>query len=120
MPRKRQIKVSDQLFNPLISAEEAEEIKFDLFVKSREIKQISQSLEKISLLSEEEQREWINEHETILLDLMNSFMDDSILAMDGLQLDKESMDLSVELVSQLRDAMSSIQKMLSMDPFPIS
>ena len=90
-----------------------EVLKFDLFVKSREIKQIVGSLQQILLLPAKEKSTWIKMHEAMIGDLMDSFMDDSILAMDGLQLDQESMNLSVELVTHMRDAMNMINSIFS-------
>ncbi|HEX7018274.1 MAG TPA: hypothetical protein VF209_05205 [Patescibacteria group bacterium] len=90
-----------------------DEIKFGLFVKSHEVQQIINSLKEIMLLPSAERVKWVEEYQDILTDLLDSFMEDSVLAMDGLQLDSEGMDLSVELVANIREVMNSLQTILS-------
>src|SRR3990167_4486913 len=85
---------------------ETESIKFDLYVKAAEIKQIADSLENVVLLPEKKRKQWLESHEELIKDLMESFMDDSMLAMDGMYLDPEASKLSVELVSNMRNAMN--------------
>jgi hypothetical protein len=100
--------ISDWSGDDSSNQEIAEGIKFDLYVKARELRQITKSLNDILLLPPRERQSWLDDHEPMIMDLMNSFMDDSVLAMNGLQLDQESMNLSVELVTNLRDAMTKI------------
>lgn len=113
MAKNRQITVVDRDFNWTASQDEVASVKFDLYVKSREIQQISDSLKQLMLMSVEERQTWLDENEGMVAELMDSFMDDSVLAMDGLQLDKESMDLSVKLVTEMRNAMDMIHRMLA-------
>lgn len=115
MAKKRQITVVDRDFNWAASKDEVASVKFDLYVKSREIQQISNSLKRLMLLPAEQRQTWLDENEGMVAELMDSFMDDSVLAMDGLQLDKESMDLSVKLVTEMRNAMDMIHRMFSRD-----
>lgn len=94
------------------STTSTEEIKFGLFVKSHEVSQIVKSLKEIMLLPPDARVKWAEEYHEILNDLLESFMDDSLLAMDGMQLDQEAMNLSVELVGNIREVMNTLQTIL--------
>jgi lipid II:glycine glycyltransferase (peptidoglycan interpeptide bridge formation enzyme) len=101
------------IYNPDLDPVDSEAIKFDLYVKNRELQQISESLRTIMLMPTKERKKWAEQYHDVIEDLMDSFADDSMLAMDGIQLDDESMDLSTELVTNLKSTMSMIQDMLA-------
>jgi|GEM_PF-1062809 len=88
-------------------------LKFGLFVKTQEIKQIDSSLRHILLLPKRDQRRWLEEHEEFVSDLLDNFVSDSTLALDGLQLDGEAMELSIEFVTVLRDVMNAIRSLFN-------
>lgn len=91
---------------------DSQSIKFDLFVKVREVNQVYDILQKILLKSRTEQKRWARENHIIIEDMMDSFMNDSFLVLDGMQLDEESMQLSMDLMEKLRSTMSIIQDLL--------
>jgi hypothetical protein len=98
--------VTDQPSNPAA-------VKFGLYVKTHEIRQIEQSLRQIMLLPKTRQRKWLTDHEAHLSELLDSFVSDSTLALDGLQLDGEALELSIEFVTVLRDVMNTIRSLFS-------
>lgn len=87
-------------------------VKFGLYVKTREMKQLEQSLKHILLLPKSEREVWLEDHEELVNELLESFVSDSTLALDGLQLDPEAMKLSVEFVTTLRDVMNTLRGIL--------
>ncbi len=91
----------------------SDELAFDLFVKIREIQQITDSLKQVSLLPTSKRQAWIHDHEPIINDMMESFMQDTLLVMDGMQLDGETTKLSIELITSMRDAMNIIGSMFA-------
>jgi lipid II:glycine glycyltransferase (peptidoglycan interpeptide bridge formation enzyme) len=101
------------IYNPDLDAASSAAVKFDLYVKNRELQQIAQSFRSIMLLPPKQRKKWTEQYQDLIEDLMDSFTDDSLLAMDGIQLDDESMDLSTELVSNLKTTMNIIQDMLA-------
>lgn len=113
MIRKVRPNLQDQLSDWVPDSDSVESLKFDLYVKSKEISQIVGSLKYVMLLPATERKKWISTNESMMMELMDSFIDDSVLAMDGLQLDQESMNLSVELVTNMRDAMNMINNIFS-------
>lgn len=89
-----------------------EEVKFDLYLKLREIKEISRYLEKILLTKEEKRMLWVNENEDLIHQLLDSFITDSTLILDGMTLDGEAMSMSVDLMSHLRQLFNVLQSLL--------
>ena len=88
-------------------------IKFGLFVKNQEIHQIEASLRHVTLMSNRDKQLWLSEHETFVNDLLDNFVEDSTLALDGLQLDGEALQLSIEFVSGLRNVMNTIRSLFN-------
>jgi hypothetical protein len=87
-------------------------VKFSLYVKTQEIKQIAENLERVLLMPRKERVSWVQEHQDMVQDLLDSFVNDSVLALDGLQLDSEAMKLSVDFITNLRDAINTVQGIL--------
>lgn len=87
-------------------------VKFGLFIKTREMDQLEQSLKHILLLPKAERDAWVLDHEEMMNDLIDSYMRNSALALDGLQLDSEATALSIEFVTKLRDVMNTLRGIL--------
>ena len=71
------------------------EVKQLLFARTQEINSLEKELEKIVLLPKKKRVAWFAD-----------FMDDSMVALDGLQLDPQTAQLSTEYVTKLRDVMN--------------
>lgn len=84
-------------------------LKFSLYVKTQEIKQIAENLERVLLMPRQERVDWVQEHQEMVQELLDSFVNDSVMALDGLQLDPEAMKLSVDFITNLRDAINTVQ-----------
>lgn len=83
-------------------------VKFNLYLRSRELKQISFYLEKIMLYNASKKTAWLKENKKVLKSLLNVFAEDSSLSLDGVQLDKETAALSMELAVNLRQTVAMI------------
>ena len=83
-------------------------VKFNLYLRSRELKQISFYLEKIMLYNASKKTAWLKENKKVLKSLLNAFAEDSSLSLDGVQLDKETAALSMELAVNLRQTVAMI------------
>ncbi|MBD3250657.1 MAG: hypothetical protein GF381_03765 [Candidatus Pacebacteria bacterium] len=92
--------------------QENEEIKFDLFLQSRRVKQISSSLQQLSTKSKQEQLEWLSLNPDLVEQLMDTLLEDSMLALDGVTLDGESMNLSIELISDIRQTVGLVNSLM--------
>ncbi|MGD9129628.1 MAG: hypothetical protein PVJ09_04035 [Candidatus Woesebacteria bacterium] len=102
----------DQSLLSLTQEVSADEVKFDLYIKAREIKQINEYLERIMLFSKKRKQAWLGENEEMINQLLDSIMEDSMMVMDGLEVDSESMELSVELMINLRNAVYTLRNLI--------
>lgn len=90
----------------------SDSIKFDLYLKVREVKQVTDLLQRVALRDQSSRRRWVKENEQMINQLLDSFMDNSVLALDGIQLDEDVMELSMELMANLRETLSLVQTLL--------
>ena len=102
-----------QLLNNLdlstpILVEDQADLKFNLFLRSREMKQIVVYLEKVMLKKKSERELFVSENKALIESLMKVFVDDSNLSIEGMQMDKESAKLSMQLAMDLRKSISLI------------
>lgn len=93
--------------NPVL-IEDGADLKFDLYLRSREMKQIVSHLEKVMLKNKSERELFVAENKTFIESLMKTFMEDSNLTLEGMQMDKESAQLSMQLAMDLRKSISLI------------
>lgn len=100
-------------FSPkFISKASSGSAKFDLYLKSRELKEVSKILEQVLLLPTEQRELWVQENGELISEAVDTYIQDSSSALDGIALDPEMMELSKELVLSLRDTMDIIQGIL--------
>lgn len=83
--------------------------KFDLYLKTREIDKIHDIIESVLEKSRSEQKYWFSENQEVIADMLDSFMLDSVSILDGVRLDPESMQLSVQLMEKLKSTMRMMQ-----------
>lgn len=83
--------------------------KFDLYLRAREIDQIHQILETVLQKTKSEQKFWLDENQDVILDMLDSFMIDSVSILDGVRLDSESMQMSIKLMEKLKSTMRMMQ-----------
>ncbi|MBD3279760.1 MAG: hypothetical protein GF390_03545 [Candidatus Pacebacteria bacterium] len=87
-------------------------VKFALYLKTREILQINHQLQEVSLMDKKTRYQWLDQHEEMINQLLASFMDDSMLVMNGIELDREGMKMATQLMINLRDAINLVRSLL--------
>lgn len=92
--------------------EDSQHTKFDLYLKVREISQIYTLLQQVLHKKKSEQKVWAKENQEMVENMMDSFMNESVLVLDGMQLDEESMQLSIDLMEKLRFTLTAVQDLL--------
>lgn len=117
MPRSRQIKVK---FPEDITAIDddnpiSDQVRFNLYRKEKEIKEISQILRELAQKKRSEQRQWLRENEDLMFDLAEDFVDESLYTLDGAEMDHETLEMSVQVMSQLRQTLGLFQTVLNND-----
>jgi hypothetical protein len=92
--------------------EENQETKFDLFVQSRRVKQISSALDKIMFHAQNKESLQMMQDQEFVSELLDELLDDSLLVLDGVQLDGETMDMSMKLMSDIKRAIGVLQQVV--------
>ncbi len=93
-----------------------EEVKFDLFVQTRRVKQILTALTQILQHKiDSEVENWIGHNSEVIDQLLEDLLDDSLLVLDGVELDDESKSLSMELMSNIKETVHIINALISKD-----
>ncbi len=95
------------LQNPVLIEDQAD-LKFNLFLRSREMKQIALHLEKVMLKKKSERDLFVSENKAFIDSLMKTFVDNSNLSIEGMQMDKEAADLSMQMAIDVRKSISLI------------
>ncbi len=91
-----------------LNATESADVKFNLFVRSREMAEIMLHLEKIMVLSKDKREAFVKEHRSDLESFMPKLVENSNLSLEGMQLDAEAAALSMQLAVNLRKSLSMI------------
>ncbi len=100
--------------------QQSNQLKFDLYVKVQEVETVLSTLKDLRLLSNQDQRSWLEDNEPMVMEMLEQFLDNSVTAMSGFQLDKESMELSMKLMTDLREATTIIQSFYDDEPTVVS
>ena len=87
-------------------------VKRDLFVRTQQIDSLSKEFKKIMLLPSSQRKKWVAENELFLSQIFDTLSDDSVLALDGVELDTQGMELSVEFVTKLRTIMTILKSIM--------
>jgi hypothetical protein len=95
------------LQSPVLIEDQAD-LKFNLFLRSREMKQIALHLEKVMLKKKSERDLFASENKAFIDSLMKTFVDNSNLSIEGMQMDKEAADLSMQMAMDVRKSISLI------------
>jgi hypothetical protein len=86
--------------------------KFQLFVKLREIKELTSLLQEVGLRSTAERQAWLLDNEPIIADMVNEFTDESLSKLQGIGTDRETVNLSVDLVTSLRQTLLLLDSLM--------
>jgi hypothetical protein len=86
--------------------------KFELFLKTREIQQVSLALQNVTRLPKRQRELWLKENGAFLAEEFDIFINNSNMTFEGLSMDEETLNLSRDLVLSLKEALSTVQGML--------
>ena len=102
----------DETSLKFISSVPTSSVKFTLYLKTHELREISKVLENVILLPEKERKAWAKEHGEIINKAMDSFVQESNATLSELTFDDETLALSKELIISLRDTVDMIHGIL--------
>ncbi len=95
--------------------ENSSQVKFELFVQLRKVRQITQALDQAILKNQNQERHWLAENQELIDEFLSDLLDDSMLVLDGVQLDDEGIDLSLDLMHDIRLTLDLMQKVIYED-----
>ncbi|PIR64625.1 MAG: hypothetical protein COU63_01230 [Candidatus Pacebacteria bacterium CG10_big_fil_rev_8_21_14_0_10_36_11] len=107
--------MDELLSDPDSNDEQGEKVRFDLYRRQKEIQEISKILQQLSARGRNEQKEWLRENEEFVTGMAEDFVDDSLVQLDGVKMDSETVRLSVEVMTQLRETLGLFQAIVSGD-----
>lgn len=93
----------------------SDQVRFDLYRKEKEIREIAQILKDLSTKGRDERRVWLQDNEDLVIELAEEFVDDSLYKLDGAQLDSETLELSVQVMTELRRTLGLFQTVIGGD-----
>jgi hypothetical protein len=95
-----------------LSSTPTNSVKFSLYLKTHELKEISKLLENVLLLPEKKRKAWAKEHGEIINRAIDTFVQESNTTLSELTFDEETLALSKELIISLRDTVDMIHGIL--------
>lgn len=87
-------------------------LKTDLFTRVTQVQQLNKELDKVLLMPKIIRKRWLKDNEAFLTQMMEQLSSDSSLVLDGIDGDKQEIDLSVEYIASLRDVMNALSSIL--------
>ncbi len=92
-----------------------QEVKFDLYLQSRKVKQITAALDKIYFSSQGKEFKWLKQNPNFINELVDQLLNDSLVVLDGINLDGESIELSMKLMNDIKQALGVVQQITQHD-----
>jgi len=86
--------------------------KVQLFSRIHHVDGLIQQFERITLMTKSQRSAWVSENKKFLQNIFDHFVSDSFKILDGVELDEEGIQLSIEFVTKLRDVMNMVQNIL--------
>ena len=92
-----------------LSKEEAEQLKFSLYLKNRKVVGISKVMDDVLLWPKANIDDWAKRFSPEVSDLLDEMLDDAVSIFDGTTLDKELMGLFAEFTENLKIVTQQVQ-----------
>lgn len=89
---------------------------FDLFLMTREIKQISDSLKRVTLLPKTKQQLWVKHNQLMINKFMERLTHDMLDVLDDISLDQDVLQSTIACVTELRQLVNTINDLMSGGP----
>jgi hypothetical protein len=85
-----------------LSKSQAEELKFNLYLKNRKVEEISKILGDVLLWPKANRKKWAKKFSPDVEEMLNILLDDAMFSFDGAMLDKEMMRLFAKFTENLK------------------
>ncbi len=105
----------DLNFNLSISdsfEDDNEAFEFDLFLMTREIRQITSSLKHVTLLPKKQQKQWVKDNQKLLYKFMGNLNHDMSDVLDDMSLDHDVLQKTISCVTELRELVNTLNGLM--------
>ena len=112
-------KISDINFNLSVTddyGDDNEAFKFDLFLMTREIKQITDSLRLVTLMPKNKQKTWVKDNQQLLHKFMDTLTHDMFNVLDEMSLDQDVIQETIFCVTELRELVNTLNGLMTGGP----
>ena len=89
--------------------------KFDLYLRARKMANIHELFLGVANYSDSQRQRWLDDNKDYVLQIFETFVEDTMLAMNGLHMDDELKRLSMRLITSIRDTTVIIRNILKVD-----
>ena len=96
-----------------LSESESEQIKFDLYLKNRQVTEIAKIMEEVLMWPKSSRKKWVKKFSPHLSDMLDVFLDDAVSTFDGVALDRELMNLFAEFTENLKTVTKQVEGVIS-------
>lgn len=103
-------------FNLSLSDEAADDnqlFKFNLYLMTREIQQISSALQNVTLLPEKKQQAWVQDNQELLQGFMKKLSHEMFEVLDEMSLDQTALAETIICVTQARDLVNTLSSLMN-------
>lgn len=97
-------------------ADDNEAFKFDLFLMTREMSQVNDSLKHITLLPRDKKKAWVRENQQLLYGFMDQLNHEMLNVLEDMSLDQDVMQNTVVCIMQLRELISTLNALMKEAP----
>ena len=112
--KKRNLSLMLDESQPLdLTLPETENTRFHLFKKQRELSEINRVLGDLTAKAKKDDLDWLRENDELMVGLAESFIDDSLVGLEGSPLDGETMKLSLRVMSNLKETLNRFENLIS-------
>jgi len=87
-------------------------VQFELHLKIREMEQLAGFFQRKMLLPKKKRLIWVKKNDQYLQKLLDSIIGDIGLVLEGIKLDQETLQLSIECMSHLKGLMNTIHSIV--------
>ncbi|HQM15813.1 MAG TPA: hypothetical protein PLM16_01250, partial [Candidatus Woesebacteria bacterium] len=95
-----------------LSDQSGQQTKFDLYVQSRKVQQLTIALDKFVTSLSKNPSSWLIENQELIEQFLDDALSEAMLVLDGMQLDEEGVKLSISLMGDIRRALSVVEQMV--------
>lgn len=93
----------------ILSEGEAEQIKFDIYLKNRQVTELVKIMEDVLLWPKSARKKWVKKFSPHITDMLDDFLEETVITFDGVSLDQELITLFAEFTKNLQTVTEQVE-----------